>query len=119
MQELHFLWTAPIEAAALLILLSTLVKVWILPAVALVLAMLAAQYFFGYHIAKNKYKRQKHTSARCVLVSLQIDHDRRVFAYAAHIFSVTQLPLHVAWCTCVICVRCLSSMNHSKMAPAS
>jgi hypothetical protein len=55
-QELHFLWTAPLEAAVLLILLATQVHVWIVPAVAIVVAMVGAQYYFGYAIAKVKYK---------------------------------------------------------------
>ena len=63
-QEFHFLWSAPLEAAVLLILLATLVRVWILPAVALVIMILAAQYWFGYHIARNKYKRMRYTDER-------------------------------------------------------
>lgn len=66
LQEFHFLWTAPIEAATLLILLGTLVHIWILPAVALILVILVSQYFFGYQIAKTKYKSMAYTKQRYV-----------------------------------------------------
>ena len=70
-QELHFLWSAPVEAAVLLGLLSTLVHVWILPAVALVLAMVSVQYYFGFAIAKAKYKSMTYTNQRCAARSPQ------------------------------------------------
>ena len=42
-QEVHYLWGAPIEAAIILILLSTLVGIYCLPAVGVILLVIPAQ----------------------------------------------------------------------------
>lgn len=66
MQEFHFLWAAPFEALTILILVSTDVGKWMLPAFALVSFIIFIQYFFGWRIAVNKYRNAEHIAQRYV-----------------------------------------------------
>ncbi|GAB4815837.1 hypothetical protein N2152v2_002883 [Parachlorella kessleri] len=67
-QEVHYLWGAPIEAAAILILLATLVGVYCLPGVAVVCLVVPAQYYFGLRIIKNKVKNTPNTNERFSII---------------------------------------------------
>jgi ATP-binding cassette, subfamily C (CFTR/MRP), member 1 len=64
LQELHYLWTAPIEATVILGLLASLTKQYATPAIAILLVVLALQYIFGWMIAKHKVTNSHNTSAR-------------------------------------------------------
>lgn len=64
MQELHYIWAAPLEAATILALLASMVKVWALPGVGTVTLILLSQYVFGLKTASNKYKQYKLINAR-------------------------------------------------------
>lgn len=63
-QEIHYLWGAPIEAAAILILLGTLVGIYCLPAVGIIGIVLPLQYYFGLLIVKNKKKNTANIQER-------------------------------------------------------
>jgi ATP-binding cassette, subfamily C (CFTR/MRP), member 1 len=63
-QEIHYLWTAPIEAGAILIILAILVGVYALPGWGVIFIVLPAQYFFGWKIIQNKVENGKNTQAR-------------------------------------------------------
>eukprot|EP00883_Tetradesmus_obliquus_P000567 jgi/Sobl393_1/10597/SZX72300.1 len=63
-QELHYLWTAPIEAGAILTILAILVKVYALPGWGVICIVLPAQYIFGWMIIQNKIKNSKNTQER-------------------------------------------------------
>lgn len=63
-QEIHYLWTAPIEAGAILIILAILVGVYALPGWGVIMIVLPAQYFFGWKIIQNKVENGKNTQAR-------------------------------------------------------
>ncbi|KAG2424609.1 hypothetical protein HXX76_014334 [Chlamydomonas incerta] len=52
--ELHYLWTAPLEAAAILALLGYLTGESILPGLGVILLVLPLQYFFGWRIIQIK-----------------------------------------------------------------
>lgn len=64
LQEFHFLWAAPFEALTILVLVSTDVGHWMLPAFALVFFVIFIQYFFGWRIAVNKYRNAEHIAQR-------------------------------------------------------
>jgi ATP-binding cassette, subfamily C (CFTR/MRP), member 1 len=53
-QALHNVWTAPLETAAIVALLLSLMEVYGLPALGVVLIVLPMQYYFGYLIAYYK-----------------------------------------------------------------
>ncbi len=55
---------APIEAAAILGLLASLVGVFSLPGVAIVCAIVPLQYYFGFRIIKNKVANAPNTQER-------------------------------------------------------
>eukprot|EP00775_Hariotina_reticulata_P004687 gene4687-4939_t len=63
-QEIHYLWTAPIEAGAILTILAVLVKVYALPGWGVICIVLPCQYLFGWMIIKNKIKNAENTQAR-------------------------------------------------------
>jgi hypothetical protein len=63
-QEIHYLWTAPIEAGAILTILAILIRVYALPGWGVVGIVLPCQYLFGWMIIKNKNKNSKNTQAR-------------------------------------------------------
>ncbi len=63
-QEIHYLWGAPVEATAIIILLATLVGKYCVPAVIIICAIVPAQYCFGFMIIKNKIKASKFVSER-------------------------------------------------------
>jgi hypothetical protein len=67
-QEIHYLWGAPIEAAAILALLATLVGIYSLPGVGIVCAIVPAQYYFGFRIIKNKVANSANTNARYAII---------------------------------------------------
>ncbi|KAI8468106.1 MAG: hypothetical protein J3K34DRAFT_479395 [Monoraphidium minutum] len=64
MQEIHFLWGAPIEAIAIMALLATLVGRYCLPGVGILCLVVPAQYYFGYQIIKNKIANFHNTNER-------------------------------------------------------
>jgi ATP-binding cassette, subfamily C (CFTR/MRP), member 1 len=72
-QEIHYLWGAPIEAAAILILLGTLVGLYCLPAVGVICMVVPAQYYFGYCIIKNKNINSKNTVERFSIVQVRAE----------------------------------------------
>jgi hypothetical protein len=63
-QEIHYLWTAPIEAGAILTILAILVKVYALPGWGVIAIVLPMQYVFGWMIIQNKMKNSKNTQER-------------------------------------------------------
>ena len=63
-QELHYLWTAPLEAGAILGLLAYLTGTAMLPGLGVILLVLPLQYFFGYKIIKIKLAWAKHAAIR-------------------------------------------------------
>uniref|UniRef100_A0A383VW30 Uncharacterized protein n=1 Tax=Tetradesmus obliquus TaxID=3088 RepID=A0A383VW30_TETOB len=62
--EIHYLWTAPIEAGAILTILAILVKVYALPGWGVIFIVLPCQYLFGWMIIQNKMKNSKNTQER-------------------------------------------------------
>ncbi|GBF87685.1 hypothetical protein Rsub_00396 [Raphidocelis subcapitata] len=68
MQEIHFLWGAPIEAAAILALLASLVGIYCLPGVGVLCLVVPAQYYFGFRIIRNKMANFPNTSARYSII---------------------------------------------------
>uniref|UniRef100_A0A383WNY2 Uncharacterized protein n=1 Tax=Tetradesmus obliquus TaxID=3088 RepID=A0A383WNY2_TETOB len=62
--EIHYLWTAPIEAGAILTILAVLVKVYALPGWGVICIVMPMQYLFGWMIIKNKIKNSKNTQER-------------------------------------------------------
>jgi hypothetical protein len=71
MQEIHYLWGAPVEAAAILALLASLVGVFSLPGVAALCLMVPAQYYFGWRIIRNKIANFPNTSARYSIIQVR------------------------------------------------
>uniref|UniRef100_A0A7S0R9V8 Uncharacterized protein n=1 Tax=Chlamydomonas leiostraca TaxID=1034604 RepID=A0A7S0R9V8_9CHLO len=63
-QDIHYLWTAPIEAAAILTILVILVKEWALPGWGVVFVVMPLQYVFGYFIIKAKKENIANTQER-------------------------------------------------------
>ncbi|KAG2500519.1 hypothetical protein HYH03_001296 [Edaphochlamys debaryana] len=67
-QEFHYLWTAPLEAAAILALLGYLTGDSMLPGLGAILIVLPLQYFFGYAIIKIKLKNAGFVAHRsCIM----------------------------------------------------
>ena len=62
--EIHYLWTAPIEAGAILTILAVLVRIYALPGWGVIFIVLPCQYLFGWMIIKNKIANSKNTQAR-------------------------------------------------------
>jgi hypothetical protein len=62
--EIHYLWTAPIEAGAILTILAVLVRVYALPGWGVICIVMPMQYVFGWMIIKNKIKNSKNTQER-------------------------------------------------------
>ena len=65
-QEVHYLWTAPIEAGAILIILAVLVGIYALPGWGVICIVLPMQYVFGWKIIKNKMENSKNTTVIAV-----------------------------------------------------
>jgi hypothetical protein len=64
-QHVHNVWTAPLEAAAIIgLLLWRTGGVYGLPALGVILVVLPLQYFFGYKIAMNKMANVEVSDAR-------------------------------------------------------
>jgi len=64
MQELHYLWTAPFEALAILALLASLTFEFATPGVGVLCIVLPLQYYFGFLIAKYKKQNSANTNER-------------------------------------------------------
>ncbi|KXZ54551.1 hypothetical protein GPECTOR_4g616 [Gonium pectorale] len=62
--ELHYLWTAPLEAAAILSLLGYLTGASMLPGLGVILLVLPLQYIFGYKIIRIKLEAAQHVAQR-------------------------------------------------------
>lgn len=67
-QEIHYLWGAPIEAAAILALLGSLVGVYCIGGVIVVCLVVPLQYFFGWRIIRNKIKNGPHVTERWSII---------------------------------------------------
>jgi ATP-binding cassette subfamily C (CFTR/MRP) protein 1 len=67
-QEIHYLWGAPIEAAAILILLGFLVGIYALPAVGVIGLIVPSQYYFGFCIINNKNANKANVQARFSII---------------------------------------------------
>nr|AXF41555.1 HLA3 protein [Chlorella sp. ArM0029B] len=81
-QEVHYLWGAPIEAAAILALLATLVGIYALPGVGIVCAVVPLQYFFGLRIIRNKVCNSPNTNERYSIVQELLPSMKLVKYYA-------------------------------------
>jgi ATP-binding cassette, subfamily C (CFTR/MRP), member 1 len=66
-QQLHYLWTAPIEALTILSLLASLTKQYALPGFGIVAIIVPLQYLFGYLTACYKYGNAANVGARVAL----------------------------------------------------
>jgi hypothetical protein len=88
-QEIHYLWTAPIEAGAILTILAVLVRVYALPGWGVVFIVLPCQYLFGWMIIKNKIKNAKNTQARGGIIQ--------------ELLPAMKLVKYYAWCVCCAC----------------
>jgi len=64
LQEFHYLWTAPIEALAILALVGSLMGIYVLPGVGVVALVLFLQYYFGWRVARNQYRNASNKHAR-------------------------------------------------------
>lgn len=67
-QEVHYLWGAPVEAGAILALLGTLVGVYCIGGVIIVCMVVPLQYYFGYKIIKNKIKNAPNVTERWSII---------------------------------------------------
>jgi ABC-type multidrug transport system fused ATPase/permease subunit len=67
-QEVHYLWGAPVEAAAILALLGSLVGVYCIGGVIIVCLVVPLQYYFGYQIIKNKVKNGPNVTERWAII---------------------------------------------------
>lgn len=67
-QDIHYIWTSPFEAAAILLLLWTKVGIWVLPGVAVICVIVPMQYVFGYLIIVYKKKNSPHARDRNIIV---------------------------------------------------
>ncbi len=63
-QEFHYLWTAPLEAAAILSLLGYLTNDSMLPGLGVILLVLPLQYYFGYKTIKIKLENASNVGKR-------------------------------------------------------
>ncbi|KAJ9527211.1 hypothetical protein QJQ45_025467 [Haematococcus lacustris] len=63
-QDIHYLWTAPIEAMAILTILVVLVKQWALPGWGVVFIVMPCQYLFGWRIILHKKANAANTQER-------------------------------------------------------
>ncbi|KAG1658983.1 hypothetical protein FOA52_008685 [Chlamydomonas sp. UWO 241] len=65
--DIHYLWTAPIEAIAILTILTVLVGKWAIPGWALVAVVMGSQYVFGYRIILHKKANSANIQARSAI----------------------------------------------------
>ncbi|KAG1659736.1 hypothetical protein FOA52_006006 [Chlamydomonas sp. UWO 241] len=65
--DIHYLWTAPIEAVAILTILTVLVGKWAIPGWALVAVVMGCQYIFGYRIILHKKANSANIQARSAI----------------------------------------------------
>ncbi|KAG1674667.1 hypothetical protein FOA52_007191 [Chlamydomonas sp. UWO 241] len=65
--DVHYLWTAPIEAIAILTILTVLVGMWAVPGWALVFVVMSSQYYFGYRIILHKKDNSANIQARSAI----------------------------------------------------
>lgn len=66
-QQVHYLWTAPLEAIAILGLLTYLTKVYALPAYVIVFGVVLLQYYAGFLISKAKKAIVQKAASRVAL----------------------------------------------------
>lgn len=64
MQEFHYLWTAPLEAGAIIVILLCLLQQNALPGVGAIFLVMPLQYFFGYLITTLKKENSKYVNER-------------------------------------------------------
>ncbi len=64
-------WTAPLEAAAIIALLLSLTEVYGLPALGIVVFVLPLQYYFGYLIATYKHDTVEVSDARVLRMQVR------------------------------------------------
>lgn len=67
-QEIHYLWTAPLEAATIMGLLGSMVHEYALPGVALVVVLYLLQYWFGGIIVRTNMSNAVNTQARGAII---------------------------------------------------
>mmetsp|Transcript_35993 Transcript_35993/g.59943 ORF Transcript_35993/g.59943 Transcript_35993/m.59943 type:complete len:1348 (+) Transcript_35993:160-4203(+) len=61
---IHFLWSGPVEAVAILILLATVLKLSVLPGVGLILLVVPVQFYIGVKVANLRKKTSQASSNR-------------------------------------------------------
>ncbi len=109
-QEIHYLWAAPIEAAAILGLLGSLVGVFSLPGVAIVCAIVPLQYYFGFRIIKNKVANSPNTQERFSVMNEVLPAMKLVKYYAwerffeKHVSGPACLPACLPFCCLPACL---------------
>jgi hypothetical protein len=99
-QEIHYLWTAPIEAAAILTILAILVGKFALPGWGVIAAVLFLQYFFGWRVIKNKMANAANTNERGGIVQELLPAMKLVKYYAWEQFFEAKIQA-VSELTCV------------------
>jgi len=90
-QQIHYLWTAPIEALVILALLTSLTKMYALPGYVIVFIVVGLQYYFGYLIVKNKKKNAVSVSNRVALAQEVLPAMKLVKYYCWEKFFETEL----------------------------
>ncbi|GLC48313.1 hypothetical protein PLESTB_000082600 [Pleodorina starrii] len=89
--ELHYLWTAPLEAAAILALLGYLTNDSMLPGLGVILLVLPLQYFFGYKIIQIKLQTAGHVAQRSSILQEVLPAIKLVKYYAWESFFEEQI----------------------------
>ena len=95
---MHYLWTAPIEAGAILTILVVLVKEWALPGWGVVFFVMPMQYFFGWRIIVAKKANVANTQARGALFQELLPAMKLVKYYAWEQYFVKEVD-EVSMCT--------------------
>ncbi|GFR49015.1 hypothetical protein Agub_g11036, partial [Astrephomene gubernaculifera] len=89
--ELHYLWTAPFEAAAILGLLGYLTNDSMLPGLGVILLVLPLQYFFGWKIIQLKLKGAELVASRSSVIQEVLPAIKLVKYYAWENFFEEQI----------------------------
>jgi ATP-binding cassette, subfamily C (CFTR/MRP), member 1 len=90
-QQIHYLWTAPLEALTILSLLCSLTKQYAIPGFAIVGLIMPLQYYFGYLTTKAKYANAKNAAARVALAQEVLPSMKLVKYYCWERFFVDEL----------------------------
>lgn len=90
-QQIHYLWTSPIEALTILALLSSLTGIYSLPGYIIVAIVIPLQYFFGYLIGRSKYRHMSKAGERVALAQEILPAMKLVKYYCWEKFFVKQL----------------------------